>query len=205
MVAIISGRSVTFLEEHFGAAGSHGVELYGRFGAEHRGPTGAIETPEIGTALRHHLARIGAEAAASIPGILVEDKGSSLSLHWRGKPEAEGAVLAIAQQHSALGDLEAREGKMIVEFVPRGSSTKGRALSALCRPGMRTCCYLGDDVSDLDAFDALDEFEAAGGTGIRIGIDSSEMPEALRERADLVLGSPVEVAHFLNEVADRLS
>lgn len=205
IVAIVSGRSVTFLEEHFGGVGSPRIELYGRFGAEHRDRAGTLVTLEISPALRHRLVEIGNEAAASIPGILIEDKGTSLSLHWRGLPEAEVDVLALVERHAALGDLEAREGKMIIELVPKGASTKGRALRALCGPEVRTCCYIGDDVSDLDAFDFLDEFEALGGTGIRIAVDSIEMPQALRERADLVLGSPIAVGRFLNEAADRLS
>jgi trehalose 6-phosphate phosphatase len=62
-------------------------------------------------------------------------------------------------------------------------------------------CFLGDDVGDLDAFDALDRLEASGGQGLRVAVGSSELPDALRDRADLVLRDPGEAAEFLAELA----
>jgi trehalose 6-phosphate phosphatase len=204
-VAVISGRPVTFLVEHLDSDDVHRLDLFGRYGAEHRGRDGSLHEAEVSSNVRLHLIEIGAEAATRVPGILVEDKGGSLSLHWRSHPEAKEVILDIARRHAARGDIEAREGKMIIEFVGKGSPAKGAAVASLWNSDITTSCFLGDDLSDLDAFDALDEFESRGGTALRIAVSSSEMPSALRTRSDLVLDGPDAAVTFLIEVADRLS
>ena len=203
-VAVISGRPVAFLAERVDRDESHRIELFGRYGAEHQQRDGGISIPAVSAEVRQHLLDIGDEAALDA-SILVENKAASVSLHWRANPEAKAAIFDIARRHLARGDLEVREGKMVIEFVGKGAPTKGDAVRLLCSAEITACCFLGDDLSDLDAFDALDEFEANGGAAIRIGIDSPEMPPALRDRADLVLDGPSEALQFLAELERRLS
>jgi trehalose 6-phosphate phosphatase len=196
---------VRFLAEHLDPTEALDIDLYGRYGAEHRGRDGVIHDVTVSEELRAHLLEIATEAAQEVPGVLVEDKGASLSLHWRTHPEAEAGILELALRHAARGNIEAREGKMIVEFLGRGASTKGVVVASLCTGPITTCCFLGDDLGDLEAFDALDDFEARGGVAIRIGVGSSDMPAALRARSDLLLNNPSEAVAFLTSVADRLS
>jgi trehalose 6-phosphate phosphatase len=91
----------------------------------------------------------------------------------------------------------------MVDLVVPGAPTKGTTLAVLLSGGARRGCFLGDDVGDLEAFDALDTFERSGGTAVRIAVASAEMPATLGERADLTLKDPGEAAEFLSELAAR--
>jgi trehalose 6-phosphate phosphatase len=89
----------------------------------------------------------------------------------------------------------------MVDLVVPGAPTKGTTLAALLASGVRRGCFLGDDVGDLEAFDALDTFEASGGIAVRVAVASAEMPAALGARADVILANPGEAAEFLSELA----
>jgi len=203
VVAIISGRPVAFLRAQLGEELAGALALYGRYGAEHLGDDGTIKDQPPAPDLRARFELIATEARHLAPGVRVEDKGGSLALHWRQHPELGRQLLEFASSPAVMG-LEARPGKLMVDLVAPGAPTKGNTLSTLLSSGTRHGCYIGDDVGDLDAFDALDSFETSGGEAVRVAVSSPEMPSALRERADLVLRDPAETAEFLAEIASAL-
>jgi len=91
------------------------------------------------------------------PGVLVEDKGVGLALHWRGAPHAASDVRAFADRHvRGRASYRLQPGDHVVEFVPVGTD-KGRAVRRMMQylPFRgRLPVFLGDDLTDEFGFDA---------------------------------------------------
>ncbi len=158
-VALVSGRPLSQLDRlfaplHLPAAGLHGHEIRGLTGQTHA-VTGNAD-PDTGQWL-HDVHRQAMRWAHGHPGVLVEDKGRSLALHWRGAPHAAQEVQAFAAQHiDAAAGYRLQPGNHVVEFVPEGSD-KGRAIHQLMqqRPFRgRIPVFLGDDLTDEFGFKA---------------------------------------------------
>jgi trehalose 6-phosphate phosphatase len=201
-IAVISGRPVTFLQTTLGNEVASVVHLFGRYGAERLESDGAASALGVSPEVRRQFATIAEEARRVAPGVRVEDKQGSLALHWREAPSVSERLLELSTSEAASG-LEVRPGRQMVDLVVPGAPTKGTTLAVLLSGGARRGCFLGDDVGDLEAFDALDTFERSGGTAVRIAVASAEMPATLGERADLTLKDPGEAAEFLSELAAR--
>jgi trehalose 6-phosphate phosphatase len=129
----------------------------------------------------------------------VEDKGLSLSLHYRTAEDPDRAraeLERIAEDARALG-LNARFGRMILEVVPPLEANKGTAVRALLnRAGLTRALFAGDDTTDLDAFAAIEELEV----GVKVAVESPEGPAALRERADVVVAGPEGLVDLLRQL-----
>ena len=166
-LAPVSGRPLRDVDALLGlvnaaAAGLHGAEL--------RGPGGsALARPVLHAGLE--AARIRAvEAIAAIPGVLVEDKGAAIALHYRAVPDAEMEVrrAALDMLHLAGTDYELLRGKLVVELKSKNAD-KGTAIDALMRIepfAGRTPWMIGDDLTDEDAFARI---HALGGISIIVG------------------------------------
>jgi len=166
-VALVSGRPLAQLDALFApmrlpAAGLHGHQF--RSDAQ-----AAMEIPEDTSAFLHELHRAAAHLAATHPGVLVEDKGVSLALHWRAAPHAGEAVSGFARERIAtLPGYRLQPGDHVVEFVPEGSD-KGRAVERMMgRPPFagRIPVFIGDDLTDEYGFAAANR---AGGWSVLVG------------------------------------
>lgn len=165
-VALISGRSVAGLDRLFDplrlpAAGLHGLERRDAAGVMHKlvGDTGLDEVREPLRAF-----------AAAHPGVLLEDKGSALALHYRRAPAAETAArhLATDLAKAASNRLRVLDGKMMIE-ITSPLADKGMAITAFMSEAPfagRRPVFVGDDVTDEDGFDAVNKL---GGYAIRVG------------------------------------
>lgn len=89
---------------------------------------------------------------------------------------------------------------MSVELHPPIDEDKGTSLARLAAEHIGPVVFAGDDVGDLAAFDALDALEAEGRSVLRIAVDSTEAPEELRSRADLVVAGPEGFAQLLRSL-----
>ena len=124
--------------------------------------------------------------------IHLEDKGPIKAFHWRGSPDedaAETVLQGVAHEAQAAG-LEIHWGRKVLEVRPPVHVDKGQAVRALIeRTNVGAALYGGDDVTDLDAFDALDALTAEGvlDSAVRVGVRSSEGPAAIVERADIAV------------------
>ena len=165
-LAPVSGRPIrdidALLDLGGAAAGLHGAEL--------RAPDGAV----LATPIPHEgldAARTRAvRAAAAISGVLVEDKGGAIALHYLAAPDAELDVrrAAIEMLDAAGAGYELLHGKFVIELKP-ANADKGAALAALMTIAPfagRTPWMIGDDVTDEDAFA---EVNAASGVSVVVG------------------------------------
>ncbi len=163
-LALISGRPLAQLDALFAplqlpAAGLHGQQFRGL----------DVElAARSGDALAE-LRRAATELAARNPGVVVEDKGSNLALHWRTAPHAEAALRSLADRHLAgIPGYRLQPGDHVLELVP-ADVDKGRAVEALMAQAPfrgRTPVFVGDDLTDEFGFAAV---EAAGGWSVLVG------------------------------------
>ena len=200
-VAVVSGRALAGARALVGLddivyAGNHGFEI--------EGPGGTALSYEVGREFLDDVARardVLGQRVGLIPGAWVEDKSHSLSVHYRQTPESRVADVEAAVD-AALADaprLRKHHGKMVFEIRPRIDWDKGRAvlwlLEALGLEGEEVLpLYLGDDVTDEDAFRAL----AGRGVGVLVA------EETRASAADYRLRDPDEVREFLVGLASRL-
>jgi len=180
-LALISGRSLRDLDRLFAperllAAGQHGVERRDAGGNVHR----HAARREL---LRTVSARLSAYAAAN-PGLLFEDKGQSLALHFRRAPELAGAARdAVAAALRMLGGVyEMQIGKLVFEIKPTGYD-KGSTIEDYMQEapfGGRVPVFVGDDLTDEYGFCTVN---ALGGHSIKVGSGESQARARLADAA----------------------
>ncbi|MBK7857882.1 MAG: trehalose-phosphatase [Archangiaceae bacterium] len=157
--AIISGRSIADVRPRVEGIGFH--EVIGNHGLERRDC--GLEFVSVVTAWRPVLEK----RLAPFKGVVVEDKGHSVSVHYRHSTQKVAARRAIAQVAAELHPLRVIGGHQVVNLLPPAAPHKGVALSeARERLGCQTAIYVGDDETDEDVF-ALDE--PARLLGVRVG------------------------------------
>ncbi len=201
LVAFISGRMKDEVRGLVGLdnvfyAGSHGYEIEGPGGVSYIQEDGARLRPMMSEAAAHLKTEIG-----GLPGVLIEDKSFAVAIHYRlVKDDDYAAVETAVQEMGRLyPDLYVAGGKKVFELRPRIDWHKGKALDylldALDMTGPDVLpFYIGDDVTDQDAFEALD------GKGIAILVSEHPLPTAARFR----LRDPAEVQVFLDHLAAAL-
>jgi len=165
-LALISGRSLDDLDDLFGhppwaMAGLHGLEL--------RGADGRYRGVHIGMARRMRVRDIADSIAASLPGVMLEDKGMAVALHCRAAPWQFDALRRnVEAMLPALAGYEMQPGSLVIELKPEGMD-KGKAVATLlaARPFHgRQPVYLGDDLTDEHGF-ATTNLES--GLSVRVG------------------------------------
>lgn len=163
-VALVSGRALADLDLLFAplelpAIGGHGAEL--------RPAAGASSDPNRTLGLDPRLKRRLATVAEIGPGVLLEDKGYSLALHYRLAPDKGEAVrkmvAAVCASFPEL-PLEVLPGKAVVEVKPRAFD-KATAVAELMRIAPfagRRPVFVGDDVTDERVFPVLPPLSGIG-------------------------------------------
>lgn len=189
-LAIVSGRRLEEIDRLFAprrwpAAGLHGLER--------RDAAGRTWMPQIGrTELANARAMIRA-VAAQYPGVLIEDKGVSLAVHYRQVPELEEDLrLMLEQLVRDLGeDFHLQPGACVLELKLRGPSKAEAIRAFLGEPPFagRVPLFAGDDLTDTEGFA---EVERAGGLSISVGD---------RVAGRLRLASPAELRSLLAGIA----
>ena len=138
-------------------------------------------------------------SAAAWPASEIERKGLTVSFHYRNREDERAAVLeleALAQSARDEG-LVSRFGRKLLEVLPPVDSNKGTAVSHLLDDaGLTRALVAGDDITDLDAFRAVDELAYK----LRVAVQADESPTLLAEHAELVLGSTGEFLELLRQL-----
>lgn len=200
-LALLSGRPLDQLDALLAPLRLSAGALHGHQWRHRDHGSAGDETP-----LPAFLRQVSTQArqlADAVPGIMVEDKGAGLALHWRGNPAMGPAVEAFAREQLARAPRDdgqpawrLQPGDHVIEFVPAGSD-KGRTLARLMTlppfAGRRPI-HVGDDLTDEHAFHAA---HALGGSSIIVGARS---PTAARHR----LASPASLHAWLHANASPL-
>jgi len=200
-VVVISGRTLKDVMERVDIeeiiyAGNHGMEIYSKW---------FTMVYDFGGAVKILLRRLNNELkglAEKYKGAIVEDKGFTLSIHYRlvDIREAErlvAEVKALLKPFEERRQIRVTEGKKVVEIRPPTTWNKGEAVRWLMeRPLLKGTVplYVGDDVTDIDAFRAI------GSSGVSISVGRME------EDAQFYLKSQSEVKRllkYLKELAER--
>src|SRR4051794_17978905 len=184
VVGVISGRPVNYLVEHLGTK----LRLAGLYGLESM-VHGERVSAEGADAWRTHVQH-AVESATKRFGTLVEHKGLSMTVHFRTRPELEKEIAAWAEREQKHSGLELRAAKASIELHPPVRFDKGTVVETAVG-SLDHACFLGDDVGDLAAFDALDRLHARGVHTVKIGVRTAEAPPILLERADVVVEGPL--------------
>ncbi|MEE1655265.1 trehalose-phosphatase [Microvirga sp. CF3062] len=186
-LAIISGRPIAFLDGHFAP---HEFDIAGLHGLEQR-IAGRLSMcdPDEHPALRDMVARLK-QIVADKEGILIEDKGCSVAIHWRLAPHEKDFALATAHAAiEALGnDYRVQHGKAVAEILPSAAG-KGKVIERFLHESPyreRRPIFIGDDLTDENGFKTVN---AHGGLSIRIGAGETI--------AKVRLGTPAELRHCL--------
>ncbi|MFL9824501.1 trehalose-phosphatase [Rhodoplanes sp. SY1] len=193
-LALVSGRALADLDLLFAplelpAIGGHGAELRVAPG-ERSDPA---RTPVLEPLVKRKLASV----AELGPGVLIEDKGYSLALHWRLAPDKGDAVTAMVRSIcDSFPDLplEALPGKAVIE-VKSAAFDKASAVVELMQLAPfkgRRPVFVGDDVTDERVFPVLPPL---GGFGFGVGRD---IPGTVGTFAD-----PAAVRAWLDRLLER--
>lgn len=210
-VAVVTGRPAATAVEYAGIEDVPGLVVLGHYGLQ-RWSDGDLDRPEELGAVGEVRRRIGAvlDAAGAPDGTYVEDKGAAIAVHTRRTGAPSAAFEALREPLARLAHetgLVVEPGRFVLELRPAGGD-KGDAVRGLAAeapaPGPSAVVFVGDDLGDLAAFDAVDGLRAAGTPGLLVCSGSTEVT-ALAERADLVVDGPDGVVALLAEVVDALA
>ncbi len=204
ILAFISGRAA---HDTWRMTGVEGAIVAGNHGVELRMPDGQVEVSPF--VLRHEKAIAAAadtlaSELASVAGAIVENKRWTISVHYRLVADEyverlRRRATEIARQHG----LRVMDGKKIVELRPDVEVNKGTAAVALAErfdvgPANGSVVYVGDDLTDEDAFRAL---RKAVPLGVTIRVVHGEGPSATA--AEWTLGGTDDVRELLAWLAER--
>jgi len=204
-VCVVSGRDRRVVQELMGVddlivAGSHGFDIWSPRGGEIERDEG-----EGFASLLHEVEERLREEVGGIEGVLIEPKKSSVAAHYRlvtpdKQPTVGRVVDEILAEHP--DELKVTPGKMVYEIQPNINWDKGKAVLYLLgtlgldRDGI-VPMYLGDDITDEHAFQAL----ATRGIGIFVGRADDPEVTGRTTAAHYVLRDVPEVERFLDTLA----
>jgi trehalose-phosphatase len=196
-VAVMSGRPLAFVRERFRLrglyhGGNHGLELRGP-GLTFQHRVASVIRPTIRT-----MAETAKTHFAECRGVIIENKGLTMAVHYRGVPPSFRRRFSTAMATFRLGTASSpvrwRRGKKVWEALPRVKWNKGHALTELLRHvGLAVPVAVGDDVTDEDMFRAVGQ----KGVSVRIG-------KSTASRAMYYLPRQADVPRFLGMLTEVL-
>jgi trehalose 6-phosphate phosphatase len=208
LVAVVSGRPVMEMRRMMAVEGlvyigNHGLERW--LGRDVELWPG---TEEYSIKIRQTLDEL--TELLDIDGIAFENKGVAASIHYRRcrEPElAREAILKAIAKSAAASGLKILEGRKIIDLRPPIAADKGTAILDLVQKyELRGAIYLGDDVTDVDAFVALRRgLEGQPFKGLSIGVLAEETVPQVVSQADLILNGVADVERFLTWLLEVVS
>jgi trehalose-phosphatase len=228
-LAVLTGRVVADVAARVRVGGveylgDHGLE-HGRLPRRRRAEGLVVTTDPAFDAHREPAETLGTAVAAELGSpswLFVERKGPSVAFHVRQAPDVPAARAAVVE---AIEVVERRlglvhglahyRGRSVVDLRPRDAGGKREAVERLIerdRPG--GVAVLGDEMSDIDAFDAVIAARGTGGpgtptpalVGVTVAVHGTTRaaPAELLALADLRLGGAHDVGRWLTALARRL-
>ncbi|MCM8783214.1 MAG: trehalose-phosphatase [Candidatus Omnitrophica bacterium] len=194
-LAVISGRELREIKQRVNIkgivyAGNHGLEIEGK-GVNFKGLV-SDDYRKLLKEIKRRLLKI----FASFKGVIVEDKGLSISIHYRLAeksriPLIKKEIERVVKRLKARRNVELKEGKMVKEIMPKVKWDKGKAVKWILanKKGNYFPIYIGDDKTDEDAFRVVRK------KGISIYVGKPK-----RSFAEYFLYDTQEVNKFLNKL-----
>ena len=186
-LALVSGRTLSDLDRivaplELAAGGTHGAELRFADGRRMTADTAALDDVRAAACrfVDEHL------------GLRLEDKGSSLAIHYRNAPQWSADLTAFLERIVVGDNLMIQHGKMVVE-VKSARSDKGTAIGILMQSvpfAGRTPLFIGDDLTDEHGFAAVRDLH---GISVKVGPGDTS--------AEHRLDDPSQVHDFLRQIA----
>jgi trehalose 6-phosphate phosphatase len=168
-VALISGRALADLQPRLGKLR---LPLAGQHGLERRDAAGKLHLQRTPSAGKRAIKAALAPVLARHPGLLLEDKGLALALHYRRAPHLAAYAQRLMARLAVGAELELQRGKRVAELKPAGVD-KGTAVTAYLAEAPfkgRRPVFIGDDLSDENAFAVVNRL---GGVSIKVGRGAS--------------------------------
>ena len=200
LVATVSGRPAAQVKEMVNVRGmvyigNHGLERLVKDRAELTGDARGYS--EVVQSAIGELSRLLSEE-----GLIIENKGITATLHYRRSPDprlAEKHILEAIRNSPEAKQLQVMPGRMAINLLPPITANKGTAtLELITEYHLRRGIYLGDDVTDIDAFRAIHaSSQKSDFQGWAIAVTSEETPGLLVDEADFTLKGVRDVARFL--------
>ncbi len=205
-VAVLSGRDLADVRRRIGLpgiwyAGSHGFELTGPDGAHHENAEAATSIPVLERAAAELTDQLG-----DIAGVMLEHKRFGVAVHYRNTArDRVGEVAAAVRNAGRRTALRVTTGREVIELRPDVNWDKGKTLRWVLdhirgdeQPGPLLPIYLGDDITDEDAFDAVHD------DGIAILVRHSDDGDRATA-ASYALDNPARAAEFTERLARQLA
>lgn len=201
-VAIITGRPVATALRLAGieAADYPGLVILGQYGVERwDADTGELRAPPPAVGITAARDDLNALVAARDDGLRLEDKGRALAIHSRRAADPARSLAAVREEVEAIAARHAlalEPGRHVLE-LRSGHLDKGAALRSLvAQTGAGAVAFIGDDLGDLPAFEAVERMRQQGMIGLRLCSASDEQP-AVAAATDIELSGTAGVAAWL--------
>ena len=204
LVGIVTGRGLERAQEMVPLRGAWFAALHGTHIVS---PDGVEDRCHVTAGAREPIA-VAAQLAQPV-GWAYEDKGATVTVHFRQRGSLGQTVDPAhvkAQLQTVLNPLrtEIHDAKQVLEIKPKGARTKGDAVRVLTAAAAQASVvvYVGDDLTDLDAFDAIDELRAERPDLrlVKVAVGSLEAPPALVASADVLLEGEHVVEPLLTQL-----
>lgn len=165
-LALVSGRPIEQLD---GMLGLPQLSMAGQHGLEMRDTHGELHYQEVRTSDLSNVIEYLQMLKARHPGLLIEDKGATLAIHYRQAPALAGHLGRLINGILAIQpDLRLQRGKYVYELKPAGFD-KGTAIAKMmeCPPfAGRRPVFIGDDLTDEHGFETINHLD---GVSIKVG------------------------------------
>jgi len=184
-VALITGRSITDADRLFPGLA---LPIAGQHGCERRSASGTLHLHAPARSTMEKLRALLAGFAAQHPGILLEDKGATLAVHYRLAPELASEVHRVVEHtvaHANAAGLTLQPGKQLIEVRP-DNRDKGTAIrDFMAEPPFagRSPVFVGDDLGDERGFAVVQRMR--GGIAVKVGPGRSRARYRLDTVADV--------------------
>lgn len=204
VVGVISGRGAEDVRQRVGVPG---LVYYGNHGFE-KLYRGKVIIPEAVMPYQSALAQAAAEVQQELlPGMMLEDKGVTLTIHYRQLAVSEEALSGFDKLITSLAarlGLTLSQGRKVYELRPPLKVDKGSAFASLVKDfNVQAAVYLGDDTTDAAVFEKAKRLRQAGSCRCYgIGVLSANTPAEVLEKSDYSAEGVEDVAEFLALMAD---
>src|SRR5690606_9460017 len=200
LVAIVSGRSADDVRQRVGLSG---LVYIGNHGLERWNGQKVVLTPTAARFRPNLEAASQRLSAQMLPGMLVEDKGATLSIHYRKTENPTAAAKTFGPILESIAheyDLHLFWGRMVFELRPPVEVNKGTVFRQVVEEyDLDDALYIGDDTTDVDALRMARHLRAESRCyAVGVGVESPDMPDSVAASADIMASGVSDVEALLD-------